>query len=111
MKFIAWLSSVFLPANFNNLSIDEVMSALNDTDVRKHWMVTVLDEIKDVNLRIHAAVMEGSLTAKFAQESARLQGIDWVLRQILSSKTSVDMERHHNQTDDDLDGVAVSPIL
>jgi hypothetical protein len=109
MNVVKWLSTLFNPSEFSNLNIDELGGALRDSDVRRHWMVSVLNEIKEINLRTHVALMNGNLTERFAQESARLQGIDWTLRQILNSKTSVAMERHHNQADDVLNGVAVHP--
>lgn len=110
MKFIGWLSTLFEPGEFQNLHIDELLAALVDTGVRNHWMRAVLEEIKELNMRTHTALMNGNLTDRFVQESARLQGIDWTLRQILNSKNSVEMERHHNRTDDAFDGVAVQPI-
>ena len=105
---IKWFTTLFDPSIFNNLNMDELMAAMQDGDVRAHWIRAVLDEIKDGNMRTHAALMNGELTKKFGQESARLQGIDWVLRQILNSKTSIAMERHHNQADA-LSGMTVTP--
>jgi hypothetical protein len=110
VNLFARLSTLFEPSEFQNLNLDELMGALLDSDVRKHWMQAVLEEIKEANMRTHVALMNGNLNEKFVQESARLQGIDWVLRQILNSKNSVAMERHHNRTDDGLQGVAVQAI-
>lgn len=105
---IKWLSTLFDPSIFNNLNMDELMGAMQDGDVRAHWIRSVLDEIKECNMRTHVALMNGELKDKFGQESARLMGIDWALRQILNSKTSIAMERHHNQADA-LSGVTVKP--
>jgi hypothetical protein len=110
VRFYAWLSSIFEPSEFNNLNLDELMGCLLDSDVRKHWLNAVLEEIKDANMRTHVALINGNLTDKFVQESARLQGIDWVLRQILNSKNSVSMARHHNRQADPLEGTAVQRI-
>ncbi len=104
-----WLATLFEPSEFNNLNLDELAAAMLDSDLRRHWLRAVLAEIKEGNMRTHVALMNGNLTEKFVQESARLQGIDWTLRQILNSKTSIAMERRHNRADE-LEGVAVKPV-
>jgi hypothetical protein len=111
VRLPAWLSQLFEPSAFNDLNINELLASLTDTSVRNHWMKAVLEEVKEINLRTHVALMNGDLGERFIQESARLQGIDWVLRQILNSQNSVAMEKRQNQTDDVLDSVAVHPIL
>src|SRR4051812_37560211 len=99
MRFFPWLSSIFNPEYFQDLHVDSLGAALNDSGVRRHWLSSVLDEIKETNLRVHAALTNGNLTDQFVRESAKLQGIVWVLQQILNSKTSVDIERNHNPSD------------
>lgn len=108
MKFTTWFLTLLEPSELQNFKIDELLSALNDSSIRKHWLYTMLEEVKEINRRIHTHLMTGKLNEKFEQESARLVAIDWALRQILNSKTSVELGRHHNQADE-FDGVAVNP--
>ncbi len=110
MKIPRWLSSIFEPSAFSNLNFDDIQIALQDPSVRKHWLMTMLDEVRGCHSRTHVALTQGKLHEKFVQESARLQGLDWALRQILNSKTSVELDRHHNHTGNPHEGVAVHPI-
>ncbi len=110
MKLPFWFKSMFEAESFQNLRTDDLLIALADSNIRRHWLETVLDEVRDINLRTHTAVLNGELSKRFEQESGRLQGLDWALRQILNSKTSVELDRHHNHTDDPHAGVAVRPV-
>lgn len=109
MKIISHLLSYFTPSELQNLKTDELLSALGDLSVRKHWLWSVLEEMKEINRRTHVALMNGELAEKFDQESGRLQGIDFALRQILNSKNSMALDKRHNRTGDDPD-VAVQPV-
>lgn len=104
-----WLSDIFAPDTMQDLDIHAILLALQEPGVRAHWLRTSLDEIRDVNLKIHRSVLQGTLYQDFERESSRLQGIIWALEQIVRSKSSMDLDRSQNHTDQ-LEGVAVSPV-
>lgn len=108
MKLIAHLSNLWHPAEMQDLNIQEVLAGLADPSVRKHWLYALMDEIKNINKRTHKALLEGKLEEKFVQESVRLQGIEYVLRQVLQSKNSVELDKRSNHIQDE-PGVAVLP--
>lgn len=97
MKIIEYLSNIWHPAEMQDLSVQEVQAGLADASIRKHWLHSVLDEVKNINRRTHKALVDGNLDERFVQESARLQGIEYVLRQVLHSKNSVALELHQNR--------------
>jgi phage terminase large subunit len=109
MKIPIWFKSIFASPEFSDIKTDDVVAALHDHAVRRHWLESVLSEVRDIHMRTHMALMNGKLDERFVQESARLQGIDWTLRQILNSKNSVELARRSNRTDDSFGGVAVAP--
>lgn len=108
MKIVEYISNIWHPAEMQDLNVQELQGALGDPSIRKHWLFTVLGEVKDINRRTHKALMDGKLDERFIQESARLQGIEFVLRQVLNSKNSVALDKRHNYLDDE-PGVAVHP--
>ena len=108
MKIVEFLSNLWHPAEMQDLNVQEVQGALGDPSIRKHWLHTVLGEVKDINRRTHKALIEGRLDERFVQESARLQGIEYVLRQVLNSKNSVALDKRHNHIEDE-PNVAVLP--
>jgi hypothetical protein len=108
-RLLTWLLSYLEPSELQNLNLDELAGAMTDLRVRKRWLWAVLEEIKECNRRVHVAMMNGNLEPNFVKESARLQGIDWTLRQILIAKNSVSMDKDHN-LDLDEPSVAVQPI-
>lgn len=101
MKIIEYLSNIWHPAEMQDLNVQELQGALTDPSIRKHWLFNVLGEVKDINRRTHKALIEGKLDQRFVQESARLQGIEYVLRQVLNSKNSVELDKRHNRASDD----------
>lgn len=96
MKLLAYVSSMFDVSEMQEIKTDEVLSVLADPTVRKHWLYSVLEEMRDINRRTHLALLDGKLNERFIQESARLQGLAWALRQALNSKTSMELDRRHN---------------
>lgn len=108
MKLLRRMLDILQPSELQDLKTDELLSALIDPGVRRKWLADALDEMKAINLRVHTSLMKGTLDDDFAKESARLQGIDWTLRQILIAKNNVAYETHHNQ-DGDEPSVAVQP--
>lgn len=108
MKLISRLLTYLEPSELQNLKTDEILSALVDPGVRKHWLCMVIEEMKEIHRRTHVALINGNLTERFVQESARLQGIDFALRQILNSKNSLALEKRHNHGGTEPD-VAVHP--
>lgn len=108
MKIVEFLSNLWRPAEMQDLNVQEVQAALMDASVRKHWLHSILGEVKEINRRTHKALIEGKLDDQFVQESARLQGIEYVLRQVLHSKTSMELEKRHNHTEHDPGVAALS---
>lgn len=78
------------------MNIEDLGTALFDPAVRKHWVMTVLEEVRNINLQTHIDISNGDVTDKLIKRSARLQGILWALNQISASKTSLELERRHN---------------
>ena len=109
MRITRWLSQIFDPIHFHDLNLEQINAGMQDVDVRRHWVMSVLEEIREINLRTHASLAHGELNEKFLRESGRLQGILWVLHQFSNSKTSVELNRHHNHTENQFEGVAVDP--
>jgi hypothetical protein len=107
-RLVSWLLSILDPGELQNLSTDELESALVDVTIRRRWLWAVLEEMKAINFRVHQAVLNGTLSDDFAKESGRLQGIDWTLRQILIAKNNVALDKGHNL--DMESSVAVQPI-
>lgn len=108
MKIVAYLSNLFHPTMMQDINVQEVLSGLNDASIRKHWLFSVLEEVKAINQRTHKALSDGKLSERFVQESARLQGIEFVLRQVLLSKNSVALDMRHNRIEEKFD-VATLP--
>lgn len=104
-----WLKDIFAPEIYQGLLMDEIMGALNDPHIRRHWVAAMLDEIRICNVRAHAVLAGGGTEAQFKRESCKVQGIEWTMRQILNSKTSVELDRHHKRADP-FDGVSVEPV-
>lgn len=108
MNIVKFLSNLWHPAEMQDLNLQEVQGALMDPSIRKHWLYTVLIEVKDINRRTHKALIEGKLDERFVQESARLQGIEYVLRQVLNSKNSVALDKRHNRIEDESNVAALT---
>lgn len=96
MKLLAYLASIFDPSEMEGLRTDELIGALADSGIRKHWIWSVMEEMKEIHKRTHGSLIKGNFSEEFVKESSRLQALEWSLRQILNSKTSVELDRRHN---------------
>lgn len=109
MKIPAFISTLFKVAEFNDLDLNDVLLSLNDPMIRKHWLWAMAEEIKQIHQRVHVYLIHGKLEEKFIVESAKLQGIEWALRQVIASKTSIGLDRQ-NHVKDELEDMAVQLV-
>jgi hypothetical protein len=105
MKFPKWITDIYKPEELQKIKVEEILMAMNDVSIRKHWLFEVLDELKEVNLSIDRA-LDAREQYSFEELSAKRRALTWVLNQVLSSKNSVAMDRRHNH---DAPDVAVNP--
>lgn len=95
MKIPPFLSGLFDPVEYQDVSLSDIAIALTSLDVRTHWLKEILAEIQHLNVSIDTDLLQKKQT-DIAEKSARRRALQFVLEQVLSSKRAVEGQQGHN---------------
>lgn len=104
------IKELFNPAQFQELDVYGVLSALQDQLVLKRWIFEVLQGIKQTNLEVDQKLVAGQLT-DLVRLSARRKAVQDMLELALSIHREVRRAGEHNplkKIDFDLESVTIS---
>ncbi len=104
-KIKRWLKDIFDPEN--DLDIDAIRSAFNDTSVRTIWLSECLEQLKQVNRDIDKRLLNGT-NLQLTDLCARRKAYQDMLEAVLSARRQVTQDVRPNpkvQVDVDLDRV------
>ncbi len=87
-KLKKWLSDYFSPESFNDLDVDGIAQALNDSSVRHIWLTRTLAELKTINLDVDKRLVSGT-NLQLTDLCARRKAYQDVLESILSARRTV----------------------
>jgi len=98
-----WIESLYVPekTNFKDAALPDLMEALENQAVRRHWMEALVEELRAINVGVDRAMREGKLE-ELPSKSDRRRTIVWTLNQILESKTAIENELYDQQHDNPL---------
>lgn len=88
-KLRKWLSDYFSPEVFNDLDIDGIAQALNDSSVRHLWLNGILSELKAINLEVDRRLLSGGSEYGITDLCARRKAYQDVLSGVLSARRTV----------------------
>lgn len=93
MRLTKWVESLFRPeeTNFKDAAIEDVILALNDPVIRKHWLLSLIDEIRAINVGVDKALRENDMS-DLPNKSVRRNTIVFCLNEILESKRFIEEE-------------------
>lgn len=94
MRAIRFLYELLSPPDLQKLDVGEVVTALNDSSIRAHWLKAILNEIQDINIAIDSDLLQkrdGSLRDRSVQRRT----LQFVLEQVLASKRAVEGQGVH----------------
>ena len=103
MRLVNWIESLFEPekTNFRDAAMDDLLAALNEPAIRKHWMHSIMDELRAINVGVDRAMREEKYDA-IPNAAARRTALVFCLNQILDSKTAVENELYDQARDNPL---------
>lgn len=104
---------IFSPKELQQLDAMELVDAMNDPVIRKHWLHAIFEELKRLNLEMDQILLRNE-AYRFPDLAARRKAFQDALELILSAKRGVLLGRNHNQAGTkvgqfDLDSVTVDP--
>lgn len=101
-----WIESLYQPqvTNFKDAALDDLMAALENQAVRRHWMDALIEELRAINVGVDRAMREGKLE-ELPSKSDRRRTIVWVMNQILESQTAIETEMYEQQHNNPLRAV------
>lgn len=106
-NIILSLKELFNPKELQRIDSNELLDALNDASIRKHWLMDIYEELKRLNLQIDNRLLTDN-NFRITDLSARRRAYQDMLEAILSTKRLI---RSHNPKDRsgfDLDAVTAS---
>jgi len=102
-----WLKSIFSPNDLQNLDVHEILDALNDSSVRKEWILETFEELKRINLEVDRKLLsdEGNIIGL----AARRKAYQDMLESILTARRREKNPNPRSKGEFDLDSVTVHP--
>ena len=106
MSLVKWIEGLYVPqkTNFKDAALEDLMTALENSAVRRHWMDALVEELRAINVGVDRAMREGKME-ELPSKSDRRRTIVWVMNQILESKTAVETELYEQQHNNPLRAV------
>lgn len=83
-----WLTDYFAPEVFNELDIDGIAQALNDSSVRHTWLTRTLSELKAINLEVDKRLLTGTEYG-LTDLCARRKAYQDILSGVLSARRTI----------------------
>lgn len=108
MRLVKYLKQIFEPEGLQDISIEQIGMALNDKSVRTFWLISLLDELKRLNLAIDGC-LDRKDESKFIELAHRRRTLVWVLSEVLLVQNRLAEDGDHNQGLDGLETVTVNP--
>lgn len=112
-RLAKWISSLYEPekTNIQEGSLERIMLALNEPAVRRHWVESLIEELRNINVRFDRK-MEDGIYNQFEEDMYRRRAIVFCLNQILDSKDALENQRLESERDNQtlrspFEGVAV----
>lgn len=95
MRIKKWLEDIFSPEEFNDLNISAIGEAFNDASIRTAWLLSLLDDLRQMNRDVDRALLAGT-DFKLADLCARRKAYQDVLESVLAAKRKVAQEVRPN---------------
>lgn len=91
-KIKQWMKDIFEPEQFNDLDVFQVADAFNDSEIRKRWFLSILDEVKKINMDVDRRLLSGQEYG-LTDLCARRKAFQDVLELVLSVKRQMKLEQ------------------
>lgn len=88
-KLKKWLSDYFSPETFNDLDVDGIAQALNDSSVRAVWLTNTFSDLKAINLEVDRRLLGGGNEQGLTDLCARRKAYQDLLSGVLSARRTV----------------------
>ena len=88
-KLKKWLKDYFNPEEFNDLDVEGIVQALNDSSVRHVWLTSVLSDLKAINLEVDRRLLDGGSEYGLTDLCARRKAYQDILSGVLSARRTV----------------------
>jgi len=100
MRLLKWIESLYAPekTNFKDAALEDILVALENQAVRKHWLDSLVEELRAINVGVDRSLREGRME-DLPSKADRRHAIIFCLNQILESQTAVDTERYEQTQD------------
>lgn len=110
-KITRWMNDIFSPKQLQDLDALDLLDAMNDPVIRKIWLHTVFDTLKNLNLEVDKRLQNGGF--RIDDLCSRRKAYQDMLEAVMSAKRSVTMARNTNRAvpvgEFDLNSVTVQP--
>jgi len=97
MRAIKFITDIFKVEEIQQINIQEVVMALNDSSVRAHWIRELLAEIQNLNISIDHDLLQKK-EQDIKDKSARRRTLQYVFEQVLLSRKRVESQPIHNSS-------------
>lgn len=88
MKLPESLTKLFEARQMQDINFEDLLMAMNDASVRRHWLLAIVEEIKRINIAIDTALDQREPMG-FEELSARRRGLSFVLNQVAASERAI----------------------
>ena len=107
MNLVKGLKELLSPKELQGLDSNELLEALNDASIRKHWLYEVYEELKRLNLEVDVRLLT-EVNYRLTDLCAKRKAYQDVLEAILSAKRQVRSHNPKSGSGFDLDAVTAS---
>lgn len=108
-KIPRFIKNFFTPKELHGIDFQEILDAMNDSGIRRMWILGVFEEMKRLNLELDKRLLSGN-TLNIIDLAARRKAYQDVLEGILTAKRQVRSHNPKAKGEFDLDSVTVSPV-
>lgn len=107
-KIPKFINDLFTPKNLQGLDSEELMVSLADPFIRKAWILSVFEEMKQLNLEVDKQLLSKELWM-IQNLAIRRRAIQDMLEKVALAKRRVKTQTHE-PSGFDLDSVTVEPV-